>query len=76
MNAISQSPTDIMEQPLSLDELRKTDAYWRACNYCCVGMLYLRANPLLREPQKKRASEPAAGTLGFGPEPERLRGCI
>ena len=28
------------------------DAYWRACNYLCVGMLYLRANPLLREPLK------------------------
>src|SRR5271167_754244 len=38
--------------PLSADELRKMDAYWRACNYCCVGMLYLRANPLLREPLK------------------------
>ena len=34
---------------LSSDELRKIDAYWRACNYLCVGMLYLRANPLLRE---------------------------
>jgi hypothetical protein len=39
-------------QPLSADELRKMDAYWRACNYCCVGMLYLQANPLLREPLK------------------------
>jgi xylulose-5-phosphate/fructose-6-phosphate phosphoketolase len=38
--------------PLSADELRRMDAYWRACNYCCVGMLYLRANPLLREPLK------------------------
>jgi xylulose-5-phosphate/fructose-6-phosphate phosphoketolase len=38
--------------PLSTEELRKMDAYWRACNYCCVGMLYLRANPLLREPLK------------------------
>jgi xylulose-5-phosphate/fructose-6-phosphate phosphoketolase len=28
------------------------DAYWRACNYLCAGMLYLRANPLLREPLK------------------------
>ncbi len=28
------------------------DAYWRACNYLCVGMLYLRENPLLREPLK------------------------
>lgn len=34
------------------DELRKIDAYWRACNYLSVGMIYLRANPLLREPLK------------------------
>ena len=39
-------------KPLSADELRKVDAYWRACNYLCVGMLYLRANPLLRESLK------------------------
>jgi xylulose-5-phosphate/fructose-6-phosphate phosphoketolase len=38
--------------PLSPEELRLTDAYWRACNYCCAGMLYLRDNPLLREPLK------------------------
>ena len=37
---------------LSDDELRRMDAYWRACNYLCVGMIYLRANPLLREPLK------------------------
>ncbi len=36
--------------PLSTEELSKIDAYWRACNYLCVGMLYLRDNPLLREP--------------------------
>ena len=28
------------------------DAYWRACNYLCAGMLYLMKNPLLREPLK------------------------
>ncbi len=39
-------------QALSADELRKMDAYWRACNYLCVGMLYLLENPLLREPLK------------------------
>src|ERR1700728_1267059 len=39
-------------QPLTADELRKMDAYWRACNYLCVGMLYLLENPLLREPLK------------------------
>jgi xylulose-5-phosphate/fructose-6-phosphate phosphoketolase len=26
------------------------DRYWRAANYLTVGQIYLRANPLLREP--------------------------
>ena len=34
------------------DELDKLDAYWRACNYLAAGMIYLQANPLLREPLK------------------------
>ena len=37
-------------KPLTAEELHKMDAYWRACNYLCVGMLYLCQNPLLREP--------------------------
>ena len=37
---------------LSAEEVRKIDAYWRACNYLAVGMIYLRDNPLLREPLK------------------------
>lgn len=40
----------IAENPLKLDELQKLDAYWRACNYLAVGMIYLKENPLLREP--------------------------
>ena len=48
----SSTMTSNPEQTLSPDELRKMDAYWRACNYLCAGMLYLRANPLLREPLK------------------------
>ena len=39
-------------QPLNPDELRKIDAYWRACNYMCGGMIYLRDNALLRKPLK------------------------
>jgi xylulose-5-phosphate/fructose-6-phosphate phosphoketolase len=35
--------------PISLELV---DAYWRACNYMAAGMLYLRANPLLRHPLK------------------------
>jgi xylulose-5-phosphate/fructose-6-phosphate phosphoketolase len=41
--------TDI-SQPLSKDELRKINAYWRAANYVSVGQIYLYANPLLKEP--------------------------
>src|SRR3984893_17667879 len=51
---VSQSAkADVVKgQALTADELRKMDAYWRACNYLCVGMLYLLENPLLREPLK------------------------
>jgi xylulose-5-phosphate/fructose-6-phosphate phosphoketolase len=37
---------------LSPAELSKMHAYWRACNYLAAGMIYLRANPLLRKPLK------------------------
>jgi xylulose-5-phosphate/fructose-6-phosphate phosphoketolase len=37
---------------LSREELVKINSYWRACNYLAAGMIYLRANPLLREPLK------------------------
>ncbi len=36
--------------PLSTDELRKMDAWWRAANYLSVGQIYLLDNPLLRRP--------------------------
>src|SRR5665647_587794 len=32
------------------DSFRLLDAYWRAANYLSVGQIYLRGNPLLREP--------------------------
>ena len=40
------------QQTLSDEILQKMDAYWRAANYLSVGQLYLRDNPLLREPLK------------------------
>ncbi len=36
--------------PLSPEELHRLDAFWRACKYLAVGMIYLQDNPLLREP--------------------------
>ncbi len=48
---MSLTGTNIGEAaPLADQELERIDAYWRACNYLCVGMLYLQENPLLREP--------------------------
>jgi len=38
--------------PLAPEELRKMHAYWRACNYLSAAMIYLRENPLLRQPLK------------------------
>jgi xylulose-5-phosphate/fructose-6-phosphate phosphoketolase len=40
----------MIESPLSHEQLRKSNAYWRAANYLSVGQIYLYDNPLLREP--------------------------
>src|SRR6201985_472479 len=42
--------TRLQPTPLQADELRNMDRFWSACNYLSAGMIYLRANPLLREP--------------------------
>ena len=44
--------------PLSVEELRKMHAYWRAANYLSVGQIYLLKNPLLREPLKLEHIKP------------------
>lgn len=46
------TPDVIIEEkkPLSTAMLNKIHAYWRAANYLSVGQLYLRDNPLLKEP--------------------------
>src|SRR6516165_10023032 len=46
------------EAPLSPDELRKLDAYWRASNYLSVGQIYLLDNPLLKTPLKREHVKP------------------
>jgi xylulose-5-phosphate/fructose-6-phosphate phosphoketolase len=47
-----------MTGPLSADELRKIDAYWRAANYLSVGQIYLYENPLLKEPLRLEHIKP------------------
>ena len=36
--------------PLTKEEVRKINAYWRAANYLSVGQIYLYDNPLLKKP--------------------------
>jgi len=50
LSAYGKARSAVPGAPLTADELRKTDAYWRACNYLSLGMIYLLDNPLLREP--------------------------
>ncbi len=47
-----------MQKPLSPQQLQKMDAYWRAANYLSVGQIYLRDNPLLKEPLKREHIKP------------------
>ncbi len=49
MNDPTGRPTP-QQQPLLQGELQLIDAWWRACNYLSVGMIYLKDNPLLHEP--------------------------
>lgn len=52
ISAFGTARATIAGAPLSSEELRKVHAFWRACNYLAVGMIYLRDNPLLKEPLK------------------------
>src|SRR5690242_10384162 len=54
----SNLPLTVSTEPLSPEELRKMNAYWRAANYLSVGQIYLYDNPLLREPLKAEHVKP------------------
>ena len=69
---VQPTPTDrshpATADRLSAAELHHLDAYWRACNYLAAGMIYLRANPLLREPlQQEHVKLRLLGHWGSSP---------
>ena len=55
---LSTEAPSVPQGPLSADEVRKTDAYWRAANYLSVGQIYLYDNPLLTEPLRAEHTKP------------------
>ncbi|KAL2833844.1 XFP N-terminal domain-containing protein [Aspergillus cavernicola] len=52
ISAYGAARSTVTDTPLSAEDVRKMDAYFRASMYLCLGMLYLRENPLLKEPLK------------------------
>ncbi|MBV8293311.1 MAG: phosphoketolase, partial [Mycobacterium sp.] len=58
ISAYGTARSTIKGAPLSSEEVRKIDAYWRASLYLSLGMLYLKENPLLREPLKIEQTKP------------------
>ena len=52
------TPSLVQRTPLSSEEVRRLDAYWRAANYLSVGQIYLYDNPLLKEPLKLEHVKP------------------
>jgi len=68
LSAYGTARSTVSGTPLSADELRKTQAYWRACNYLTLGMIYLQDNPLLREPLKaEQVKNRLLGHFGSSP---------
>ena len=50
--------TVLRAEPLTAEELRLINAYWRAANYLSVGQIYLLDNPLLTEPLTPKHIKP------------------
>jgi xylulose-5-phosphate/fructose-6-phosphate phosphoketolase len=52
ISAFGPARSTVQGAPLEAEELRKMHAFWRASCYMIIGMIYLRDNPLLRDPLK------------------------
>jgi xylulose-5-phosphate/fructose-6-phosphate phosphoketolase len=52
ISAYGSARSTVDGAPLEPEELRRMQAYWNATLFLSAGMIYLRDNPLLREPLK------------------------
>jgi xylulose-5-phosphate/fructose-6-phosphate phosphoketolase len=50
LSAFGKARSTIAGAPLSADEARLIDQFWRASNFLALGMIYLKDNALLRRP--------------------------
>ena len=49
-NPVIGTPWAKLETPIAEETLEAVDKYWRAANYLSIGQIYLRSNPLMKEP--------------------------
>lgn len=54
----NKTNSTVAGEPLSSDDVDKMSRYFRASMYLCLGMLYLKENPLLQEPLKLEHIKP------------------
>ncbi len=52
ISAYGAARATVPDSPLEPQELQRIDAYWHASLFLSAGMIYLRDNPLLRQPLK------------------------
>lgn len=71
IRAFGQARSTVQGTPLSDEEIKQYNDYFKASCYLSLGMIYLRENPLLREPLKKEHLK--ARLLGhFGSAPGQI----
>ncbi|KAK4959139.1 hypothetical protein LTR10_003938 [Elasticomyces elasticus] len=57
-SAYGSTRATVNKKPLSSEEIDQLTRYFNATLYLCLGMLYLKQNPLLREPLKREHLKP------------------
>ena len=68
ITAFGPARATIQNIVLGAEDIQRIDAYWRATLYLSLGMIYLRDNPLLREPlQLKHTKRRLLGHWGSDP---------
>ncbi|KAL2151299.1 hypothetical protein VTH82DRAFT_6397 [Thermothelomyces myriococcoides] len=71
ISAFGPARSTVKGAPLSEEEVKKYNAFFKASLYLSLGMIYLRRNPLLKEPLKKEHLK--ARLLGhFGSAPGQI----
>ena len=65
------TPWKKLNAPVSEEAIEGVDKYWRAANYLSIGQIYLRSNPLMKEPfTREDVKHRLVGHWGTHPGPE------